>query len=49
LVAGLAYIGALFPEAIWYHQPGNYVIAKVVDGIVWALLTGLAFSWLGPN
>jgi hypothetical protein len=49
LVAGLAYIGALFPEAIWYQQPGNYVIAKVVDGVVWALLTGLAFSWLGPQ
>ena len=49
LVGVLAYVGALFPEAIWYHQPRNYVVAKVVDGIVWALLTGLAFGWLGPR
>jgi hypothetical protein len=49
LLSGLAYVGALFPEAIWYHQPRNYVIAKVVDGLVWGVLTGLAFAWLGPG
>jgi hypothetical protein len=49
LLSGLAYVGALFPEAIWYHQPRNYVVAKVVDGIVWAVLTGVAFGWLGPR
>ena len=49
LLAGLAYVGALFPEAIWYRQPRNYVVAKVVDGLVWAVLTGFAFAWLGPK
>jgi hypothetical protein len=49
MVAGLTYVGALFPEAIWYHQPRNYVIGKVVDGIVWAVLTAAAFAWLGPK
>ena len=49
IIAALAYVGALFPEAIWYQQPRNYVIGKVVDGVVWALLTGLAFAWLGPR
>jgi hypothetical protein len=48
-MSALAYIGALFPEAIWYHQPRNYVIAKVVDGLVWGVLTGVAFGWLGPR
>ena len=45
----IAYVGALFPEAIWYHQPRGYVIAKVVDGLVWGVLTGVAFGWLGPR
>jgi hypothetical protein len=49
ILAGLTYVGALFPEVIWYHHPRNYVLAKVVDGVVWALLTGLAFGWLGPK
>jgi hypothetical protein len=49
LLSALAYVGALFPEAIWYHQPRNYVVAKVVDGIVWGVLTGVAFGWLGPR
>jgi len=49
LLSALAYVGALFPEAIWYHQPSNYVMAKVVDGIVWGVLTGVAFGWLGPT
>lgn len=49
IIAGLAYVGALFPEAIWYQQPRSYVIGKVVDGIVWGMLTGLAFAWLGPK
>ena len=49
LISALAYVGALFPEAIWYQQPTNYVVAKVVDGLVWGVFTGLAFAWLGPN
>ena len=49
IIAGLAYVGALFPEAIWYQQPRSYVIGKVVDGIVWGMLTGLAFAGLGPK
>lgn len=48
-VSMLAYAAAVFPEAIWYHHPRSYVFAKVVDGIVWGLLTAVAFAWLGPK
>lgn len=47
-VAILSYTAAVFPEAIWYHHPRNYTLAKVVDGIVWGLLTAGAFGWLAP-
>lgn len=48
-VAILSYTAALFPEAIWYHHPRNYTLAKVVDGLVWGLLTAGAFGWLSPK
>jgi len=45
----LAYIAAIFPEAIWYHQPRHYVVGKTVDGLVWGLLTAGSFAGLWPN
>jgi len=48
-VAILSYSAAVFPEAIWYHHPGRYTLGKVVDGIVWGLLTAGAFGWLSPK
>lgn len=47
-VAILSYAGGVFPEAIWYHQPRHYLTGKVVDGVVWGLLTAGAFGWLAP-
>lgn len=47
--AMLGYVGALFPEAIWYSQPRHYVLAKVVDGIVWGLLTAGSFAGFWPR
>ena len=47
--AMLAYIAAIFPEAIWYQPPRNYVTAKVVDGVVWGLLTAGAFAGFWPR
>ena len=45
----VAYVAAIFPEAIWYQHPRNYVTAKVVDGIVWGLLTAGAFAGFWPR
>lgn len=45
----LAYIAAIFPEMIWYGHPRHYVTAKVVDGVVWAMLTAGAFAGFWPR
>lgn len=45
----LAYVAAIFPEVIWYQHPRHYVTAKVVDGIVWGLLTAGAFAGFWPR
>lgn len=48
-VAILAYTAAIFPAAIWYREPRNYVLGKVVDGIVWGLLTAGSFAGFWPD
>jgi len=45
----LAYAAAAFPEAIWYHHPRNYLWAKVVDGVVWGLITAGSFAGFYPG
>lgn len=45
----LAYVAGIFPEVIWYQHPRNYVWAKVVDGVVWGLLTAGAFAGFWPR
>ena len=45
----LAYTAALFPEVIWYGHPRHYVAAKVVDGVVWTMLTAGAFAGFWPR
>lgn len=45
----LAYLAGAIPEAIWYQQPGHYVTGKVVDGIVWGLLTAGSFAGFWPR
>jgi len=47
-VAMLAYTAAIFPAAIWYREPGNSVFGKVVDGVVWGLLTAGSFAGFWP-
>ncbi len=44
----LGYTAAIFPAAIWYHEPRNYVTGKVVDGLVWGLLTAGSFAGFWP-
>ncbi len=47
--ACLAYIMGIFPEAIWYRQPGAYVRGKVIDGLAWGLLTAGSFAGFWPG
>jgi nucleoside recognition membrane protein YjiH len=44
----LAYVAAIFPAAIWYAEPPGYVLGKVVDGVVWGLLTAGSFGGFWP-
>ena len=48
-VSILGYVAAIFPEVIWYSHPGHYVMGKVVDGIVWGMLTAGCFAGLWPR
>jgi hypothetical protein len=45
----LSYIAAIFPEVIWYSHPPNYVMGKVLDGVVWGLLTAGSFAGFWPK
>ena len=42
-------LAAIFPEVIWYSHPGHYVIGKVIDGLVWGLLTAGSFAGFWPD
>lgn len=46
--AFLTYTAAIFPSVIWYHEPGNVVLGKVIDGAVWGLLTAGSFAGFWP-
>lgn len=46
--AVLAYVGALFPKAIFFGSSWSSVWKETLDGIVYALLTAGVFGWLWP-
>jgi hypothetical protein len=46
--AFLTYTAAIFPAAIWFHEPRNVVVGKVIDGAVWGLLTAGSFAGFWP-
>ena len=47
--ATLAYAAGGFPFAIWYRPPVRFVMANLLDGVIWGLLTAGAFGWLWPR
>jgi hypothetical protein len=49
LVALMAYAAGAFPMGIWWGQPWRAVIKDAVDGLIYAMLTGLVFAWLWPQ
>ncbi len=48
-IAVVAYVGGIFPDAIWFGTPWRRTWMTVVDGVVYGLLTAGVFGWLWPN
>jgi len=44
-----AYAFALWPLSIWYGRGWGITIKSTVDGLIYAVATGLIFMWLWPN
>ncbi|HJT70591.1 MAG TPA: hypothetical protein VJ731_10350 [Terriglobales bacterium] len=47
--AFLGYSLALFQNAIWRGETWGVTIKHVIDGLIYALLTGVVFGWLWPK
>jgi hypothetical protein len=45
----LGHAATHIPDSIWKGQPWTSTLKFVGDGIVYGLLTGLAFGWLWPG
>ena len=44
-----AYALALWPLSIWYGRGWGITIKSTVDGLIYAIATGLIFMWLWPR
>ena len=44
-----AYALALWPLSIWYGRGWGITIKSTVDGLIYAIATGLIFMWLWPH
>lgn len=49
LSALLAYAFGSFPDAIWWGFPWKVAFKYIVDGLIYAIITGLTFMWLWPT
>ena len=47
--AFLSYALALWPMSIWYRRSWSLTVKATVDGLIYALVTGVAFGWLWPR
>lgn len=47
--AFMSYALAPFAESIWKGQPWGNTVRAMIDGLVYALVTGGAFGWLWPR
>lgn len=45
----LAYAGYALPLCIWHGQPWSQLPGRLVDGVIYALLTAGTFAWLWPD
>jgi hypothetical protein len=48
LAAMMAYSFGVIPDAIWWGHPWRSAIKHIIDGIIYAVITGLTFAWLWP-
>lgn len=46
--AFIGYAVALLQMSIWYKRSWNLTVKAMVDGLIYALLTGGTFGWLWP-
>jgi len=45
----LAYCFSFIPNALWWGSYKRTIVANVVDGIVYAAITGAIFAWRWPH
>ena len=45
----LAYAGYAMPMCIWHGMPWSQFPGRIVDGVIYALLTAGTFAWLWPD
>src|SRR5262245_33476137 len=45
----LAYSFAFIPNAIWFGAYKRTIVASIIDGIVFGLITGAIFAWRWPH
>ncbi|MDX2132739.1 MAG: hypothetical protein SFY69_11880 [Planctomycetota bacterium] len=45
----LAHAGYALPMAIWHGMPWSQVPGRLIDGVIYALVTGGIFAWLWPG
>ncbi len=48
-MAWVAYAGGAMPGTIWEGKPSSFAAKAIVDGLVYALITGAIFGWLWPH
>jgi len=48
LAALLGYAFGVIPDAIWWGHPWGSAIKHIIDGLIYAVITGLTFAWLWP-
>ena len=48
LAAVMAYAFGCFTDAIWWSVPWRSAFKYIVDGIIYAIITGFTFQWLWP-
>ncbi|MBI3834096.1 MAG: hypothetical protein HY287_07180 [Planctomycetes bacterium] len=49
LAATLGYVVGHLPESIWKGQQWSTTFKFVLDGVLYAIVTGLTFGWLWPG
>jgi hypothetical protein len=47
--AFLGYAGALWQMWIWYSRSLGTTLRSTIDGLIYALITGLVFAWFWPH